>query len=693
VRLTHVWSIRHAPFFETLLGDAHGYDAWARRIAAGDLVGQGAFYQAPLYAYFLGALYAIHRSLALVRICQAALGAGACALVALATRRMFSTTAGVVAGVMLALYAPAIFFDALIQKSALDLFLVALFVALVARPAAASSTRWVAVGLTLGALSLTRENALLFVPVVVAWVCLAGRSIGRSRVAVVSLVLAGVAVVVLPVGLRNRIVGGELHLTTAQAGPNLYIGNHAGADGTYDPLRAGRGSPEYEQVDATEIAERALGHRASPGEVSRYWTSRALGFIAAQPIEWLALEARKLRLLLNRTEIIDTESQEAYEDYSPVLRLLSYVTHFGVLAPLAALGVWLTWGDRRRLWLLYALMATYATSVLAFYMVARYRMPLVPLLIVCAAAGAVKAFQLLRRSTPRSTHVGGAAIAGAAGLVAFTIFCNVPALSADVMRAITYQNLGAAFVDARQLDDAADAYQRAVILAPDLAPAHSGFGSVLRQQGRMDDAIQHLEIAVRLGPDIDDAWLNLANALADRGRLPEATRIYNDLLGRRPDDADVHASLGVALASAGRLDEAVVHLRRALALGPATAAAHYRLGHVLLTRGDRDDAVRELAQAVRSDPTNGPARYELGNAYLAQQQFGAAIEQFRWVVQLSPRMVEARNNLGIALGSAGRVDEAIEEFRQALVIDPESRDARVNLEAALALRRSAQRAR
>src|SRR5262249_7325028 len=154
VRLTHVWSIRHSPFFETLLGDARGYDAWARQIAAGDLMGQGVFYQAPLYAYFLAALYAIHRSLALVRICQAALGAGACALVAVATQRMFSTTAGVVAGVMLALYAPAVFFDALIQKSVLDVFLIALFLALVARPLVESSPRWVMVGVTLGALSL-----------------------------------------------------------------------------------------------------------------------------------------------------------------------------------------------------------------------------------------------------------------------------------------------------------------------------------------------------------------------------------------------------------------------------------------------------------------------------------------------------------------------------------------------------------
>jgi hypothetical protein len=80
VRLAHVWYVRSSPFFDTLLGDARGYDAWAQQIAGGDWIGQGVFYQAPLYPYFLGALYSIAgRDLFLVRICQAVIGAAGCA--------------------------------------------------------------------------------------------------------------------------------------------------------------------------------------------------------------------------------------------------------------------------------------------------------------------------------------------------------------------------------------------------------------------------------------------------------------------------------------------------------------------------------------------------------------------------------------------------------------------------------------
>ena len=99
VRLLHVSALREASFFWLLQGDAKSYDAWARRIAEGDWMGSAVFYQAPLYPYFLGSLYAtIGDDLLLLRIAQALLGAGACVLLADAGRRFFSPAAGLVAG-------------------------------------------------------------------------------------------------------------------------------------------------------------------------------------------------------------------------------------------------------------------------------------------------------------------------------------------------------------------------------------------------------------------------------------------------------------------------------------------------------------------------------------------------------------------------------------------------------------------
>jgi len=212
VRLVHVWQMRATPFFSVLLGDSRGYDEWARRIAGGDWIGRDVFYQAPLYPYMLGVIYAIAgRHLLLVRIVQALIGSASCVLIALAAERLVSRRAGIAAGVMLALYAPAIFFDGLIQKSVLDVFFLCVGLYLIAKistshvgsvrlPASAptqshgSTARpsrstqregrqpdgdrrsandhhvlWFTLGLSMGALALTRENALVFIVVIVAW--------------------------------------------------------------------------------------------------------------------------------------------------------------------------------------------------------------------------------------------------------------------------------------------------------------------------------------------------------------------------------------------------------------------------------------------------------------------------------------------------------------------------------------------
>src|SRR5262249_31225680 len=121
VRLIYLWQIRSSPFFDTLLGDARAYDAWAQRIAGGEWIGRDFFYQAPLYPYFLGTLYSMFgRDLLVVRVAQSVLGSSACVLLALAARSMFSDRVGLIAGFMLALYAPAWFFDSLLQKTTLD---------------------------------------------------------------------------------------------------------------------------------------------------------------------------------------------------------------------------------------------------------------------------------------------------------------------------------------------------------------------------------------------------------------------------------------------------------------------------------------------------------------------------------------------------------------------------------------------
>lgn len=654
VRLLHVWQIRDAPFFTVLMGDSAGYDAWAQRIAGGDWVGRDVFYQAPLYPYLLGTFYwVIGRDLLLVRVAQAVIGACSCVLLGRAASTLFaSRRAGAIAGVGLALFAPAVFFDALVQKSVLDVFFVCLALWLISDLVgeAQGHRRWFWLGLTMGGLSLTRENALLFTVVILAWALMRRVDGGawRPRVAPAVAFALGLALVLTPVAIRNSVIGGGVYLTTAQFGPNLYIGNNPRADGTYMSLRFGRGAPEFERQDARALAEEAERRRLTDAEVSSYWTGQALGFIRSEPRAWLRLLGRKAALLVNRTEMLDTESQETHEEWSTPLRLAARVGHFGVLVPFAVLGVVVTWPVRRRLRVLYALVCVYAASVVMFYVFARYRYPLAPFLMLFAAAGVAQLPKYRARARP--AHVGALAVV----LAVITVFVNRPMLSADLMRAITEHNLGAALQEAGRTEDAIARYRRAVTIQPDYAPAYNNMGAALRARGDVGDAVASYERALALRPDYREAQYNLANALLDQGKPDEAIGYFRQALQSAPGSADIQNNMGIALAAAGRFEEAVAAFREAVRLDPASPTGRRNLGD---------------------------AYYNQGSALLEAGSVAEAVAQFRAALQLMPEAAEVHNNLGVALASEGNLEEAADHFSEALTLQPGFSDAQRNLAA------------
>ena len=679
IRLIHVWQLKSTPFFDTLLGDANGYDQWAQRLAAGDWVGSEVFYQAPLYPYFLGGIYATFgRDLLIVRIIQAAIGSASCVLVGLAGERLFSRKVGLAAGLALALWAPAIFFDSLLQKSVLDMFFMCLSLWLISgiRDQGSGIGVWIALGCSLALLSLTRENGLLLVVVVIVWRATA-LAVAEERKRLLAFVV-GLAIVFAPVVIRNYSIDGGFYLTTSQFGSNFYIGNNPNADGTYASIRFGRGSPEYERIDATEVAEEAVGHTLSPSEVSSFWTGRALAFITSQPGKWIKLTGRKILLLFNRSEMIDTEAQDSYAEFSLPLRMLGRVTHFGILVPLAVIGLFATWPDRRRLWIIHALMLTYAASVVMFYVFARYRYPLVPFLLLFGAAG-VLAIPGLPRAPRRSTRVGSAAL-----VIATIIFANWPVLSSTLMKTITENNLGTALMDQKRYDASIAHLRRAIELKPDYAPAHNNLGAALRASGRLEEAIAQYQEALELKADFASASYNLANAQLELGRTGDSVESFRRAIEANPQSVEAHNNLGIALANRGDATGAIAEFRAALAIDERSVHAHRNLGNMLYDRGQRAEGIAHLERAAEIAPNEPEASYDIGTILLQDQRFSAAAARFEAALKIKPDWAEAHNNLGIALASQGRIAEALKHFERAVELSPNMADARANRDQARA---------
>ena len=637
VRLWHLHQVSRAPFHDLLLGDAAAYDTWARTIASGNWIGDKVFYQAPLYPYSLATIYVLFgRSIAIVQYVQAVFGVMSCLLAADAARRLFSPRAGFVAGVLLALYPPAIFLETLIQKSALDELLLCLLLWLIARDIECVR-RWTAVfvGFASGALILNRENAAVLVVPLAAWVATRPHGSHSRQM----LAFAGaVAIVLAPVAARNRIVGGEWTITTAQFGPNFYIGNNRDADGTYRPLIPWRGNASFEQNDATALAEREIGRTLTPGDVSAFYRNRVLEFIETDPLRWVHLLARKAILTFNAVEIPDTEDQYTSARWSWILRL-DAVWNFATLFAFALVGAWCARRTWKRIWILLAIVAAYAASLVLFYVFARYRFILVPPLILLAAF-ALSEITAFLRSRPRTEIVACGAI-----VAMVVVACGRPAVPRSQLEALMRFNTGVGLQAEGRLDEAIAEFRAAAALHPAMPQVHYDLGIALRESGRLPEALAELREAVRWAPRDPRALNNLGVALGQAGTTDEAAQCFRAALEVDPNLAEARANLAEWFAAHGRLAEAAVEAERAAQLEPSLLIAWKTLTRI---RGQQRLPSQALAAAEAAS-------------------------------HLAPDDPTVLNALGVALAELGRREEAASAFQRALERDPGNAAIRRNL--------------
>ena len=396
-----------------------------------------------------------------------------------------------------------------------------------------------------------------------------------------------------------------------------------------------------------------------------------LDFITSQPVAWLKLTGRKILLLFNRTEMLDTESQESYAEFSTPLRVLGWVGHFGLLVPLAVLGVIATWPDRRRLWLV----------LCAGAHLRRQRRDVLRVRALSVSAGAVPdavCGRTLRltcsrvRSRARSLRVR---VDGSSrpSLVAVAIFANWPLLSSTLMMAITENNLGTALHGTgalRRGDRAPRARDRAA--CPTTRPAYNNLGAALRAAGRLDEAVARYQQALELKPDFASASYNLANALLEQGKA-------GDSVGRASA-----ASLAANRRTPSRRTTISASRSRTGATRPArspNSAPRWRSTIARCTRiaisatccstpGSAPRAWRISSAPWQLAPSEPEAVYDIGTILLQDQNFAGAAARFEAALKIRPDWAEAHNNLGIALASQGRIAEALTHFERAVALKP-----------------------
>lgn len=133
--------------------------------------------------------------------------------------------------------------------------------------------------------------------------------------------------------------------------------------------------------------------------------------------------------------------------------------------------------------------------------------------------------------------------------------------AADPLDADEWYDLGFD-LEAVDLDEARDAYRRALELDPDHGDAHVNLGRLLQEGGDAAQAVAHYLLALERNPKHATAWYDLGIALEDLRRRPDAIRAYERAIVLDPKLADAHFNLSRLYEAAGKRAAALRSLSR-----------------------------------------------------------------------------------------------------------------------------------
>ncbi|MGH2355857.1 MAG: ArnT family glycosyltransferase, partial [Chloroflexota bacterium] len=319
-----------------------------------------AFWDA-LYPYFLAGLYALFgHSIPMVRIVQAAIGAGAVALTFVVGRQVARPVVGLLAATVSAVYPFFVYYAGHLLTETLFMALILGVFAAGFRAVETRSGGWfLALGTLNGLAALCRAEALLFGMAFVAWAAWRSSKLLSRQMRLGAVALAAMLVVMLPWGLRNQATHGQFILTTTKLGYNLYKYYHP----TMTADQTVRTVPFPEFGERTEPQREAL------------LREHGVRFMLDDPGRTVWFMLNKLALLFKLVP-----SNEVNRQYA-----LFSLGSYGLLLPFMAAGFVLAArrGGRFLPVLVYVLFSV-ATKVAVFAGI-RLRMQIEPFLILLAA--------------------------------------------------------------------------------------------------------------------------------------------------------------------------------------------------------------------------------------------------------------------------------------------------------------------
>jgi tetratricopeptide (TPR) repeat protein/4-amino-4-deoxy-L-arabinose transferase-like glycosyltransferase len=679
VRAWYWQEARALPDYASPMLDARYHDYWARAIITGDwtppegqnnpLIQQHPYVRPPLYPYFLALVYTVFDgSFDAARVAQFLLGLVSAALAAWLAGRWFGWVSGLFSAAVLCFYWSFPYYETQLVEPALVIPLLLAWTGLtVSAFRRFSYARLLGSGLLLGVIVLGRPNALLLVPAIALWMLWIGWSqkLRFRHILLAEFIFgAGVLLTVSPAVVRNLMVSGELVPVTAVGGQNLYLANNPLADG-YSGI-----APDIRNWSSFDhprlVAELSLqaGRRLSFTEASSVWSQRARQYMVENPGRVAALTFKKILLLIGPKEITVDREDEIERRKSWRLSALPAGFSWILAGAVLSLLIMVDAGGIKRLlrhevMIPLLVLVVFAASYVPFTITGRYRIPLIPLLVLLMSMGLPHfiVWANERKWKPLVSWL----------LAGVLLYAVISPNYADYKPSEARWNLsrGLAHGRAGQVETAARYLGRAIELEPEYAYARFNYGVALSFMDQPEEAIRQMLESARIEP-LAATWQSIASARKAQGDYEDAEEALREAIRLAPLDASILNDLGILYAETDQLEKAIGRFLEAVKLDPFYFDAMRNLAVGLESAGRDQESTYYYEKAVALNDRDASVIYRLATRYGLAGRYREAVSALYRAIELQP------DNAGwlgaLAWIRATHPDASLRDGREALAL-------------------------
>jgi tetratricopeptide (TPR) repeat protein len=234
---------------------------------------------------------------------------------------------------------------------------------------------------------------------------------------------------------------------------------------------------------------------------------------------------------------------------------------------------------------------------------------------------------------------------------------------------------------AKKWEEAAQALEHLVRLAPDVPQVHANLGLAYFFEGRTAEALASFERARQLNPQLTQIKTMIGLADAELGRCTAAISVLAPAF-EHPSDQETDRLIGLHLL---HCYSQLKQPGKALATGEAVLGRYPNDPEILyqLSRLHAERSSDLMSALLRAAPDSAWMHYANAEVQESLDRFDTAAQEYRNALEKDPRMIGVHYKLGRLILRGPRTPEALNkakgEFQQELAVAPSNADAEYEL--------------